>query len=308
MAAASYRVDLSGRSLAVTLTAPETASPAPALVALHGASEGTRGYVLYRHLHRVLPPVGIAVLTFDRRGEGRSTGDRSRGRLNLQADDALALVAFLADDPRLDAGRIGLWGFSQGAWAAPLAASESAAVRFLVLIASTGVTPADQMRYASATQLRADGFDDRVVERATELRRRFEAYARDGADGEELQARLAEASAEPWWPLVYLPPGLLDGDERRDWVAEMEFEPERVFARTDVPTLLFYGADDEWTPVGPSIAAWRRARADAEVVLLEGLRHAPLRPEGGVSREYEAQLVRWLRSRMDADRHPADRT
>src|SRR3954451_6821418 len=59
--------------------------PAPALVALHGAADGTRDGQLYTHLHRALRGAGFAVATFDRRGEGASTGERSRGPLPLRA-------------------------------------------------------------------------------------------------------------------------------------------------------------------------------------------------------------------------------
>ena len=71
-----------------------------AVVALHGAGEGTRDYVLYRHLHEVLPEVGIGVVTFDRRGEGESTGDSSRGRFEVQAADALAVLDAVGVPPR----------------------------------------------------------------------------------------------------------------------------------------------------------------------------------------------------------------
>src|SRR5262249_23748458 len=53
-----------------TLAASYSPAGDTAVVALHGASEGTRKGVLYEHLHRVLPPRGIGVVTFDRRGEG----------------------------------------------------------------------------------------------------------------------------------------------------------------------------------------------------------------------------------------------
>src|SRR3954468_24073382 len=66
-----------------------TSAGSTAIVAVHGAGEGERGWYLYRHLHDVLPSAGIGVLTFDRRGDGESTGDPSRGRFAVQADDAL---------------------------------------------------------------------------------------------------------------------------------------------------------------------------------------------------------------------------
>src|SRR5512133_1885286 len=107
------RIERNGASLAASYSpAGETV-----IVALHGAGEGTRDFPLYQHLHTVLPPAGIGVVTFDRRGEGESTGDSSRGRFELQVDDALAVrEAF-------DAEHVGLWGFSQGGWIAPLAAA-----------------------------------------------------------------------------------------------------------------------------------------------------------------------------------------
>jgi alpha-beta hydrolase superfamily lysophospholipase len=120
---------------AVSLAASYSPAGDTAIVALHGAGEGTRESPLYGHLHELLPPAGIGVVTFDRRGEGGSTGDSTRGRFDLQVEDALAIVE------ALDAQQIGLWGISQGGWIGPLAAAASDQVAFLVLIASTGVTP-----------------------------------------------------------------------------------------------------------------------------------------------------------------------
>src|SRR5215216_7953789 len=94
------------RNGAVTLAASFSPADDVAIVALHGASDGTRDFLLYRHLHEVLPPAGLGVVTFDRRGEGESTGDASRGRFQVQVDDALAVR------DAIDVGRVGMWGFS----------------------------------------------------------------------------------------------------------------------------------------------------------------------------------------------------
>src|SRR4051794_9381331 len=275
-----------------TLVGSYTPAGATAIVALHGAAEGERGWYLYRHLHDVLPPAGIGVLTFDRRGDGESTGDPSRGRFAVQADDALAFAR------ELEVERVGLWGISQGGWVAPLAATRSPRVAFLVLLASTGVTPAEQMRYAVAEQIRRAGFDSDAVARAVDLRARAEAWIRgESVDG--LENALAGAAREPWWPHVFLPDSLPPPEEseaaRRALAEEMFFDPEAIFGQVSVPTLLFYGDDDSWTPVDPSIAAWQRARGDAvDVVILEGTGHEPVRPDGTISPEYERTLVEWI--------------
>jgi len=265
-----------------------------ALVALHGAGEGTRESPSLRHLHELLPPHGIGVVTFDRRGEGESTGDATRGRFDRQVEDALAVLG------AVEAARVGLWGISQGGWIGPLAAAASDEVAFLVLVASTGVTPAEQMMYAVERQLRLAGYGDDAVERALELRRRFEHWVHTMAPepDEQLADDLLAALDEPWVGQLWLPPGLLDEEGLRLWIEEMDFDPRPSFAQVRVPTLLFYGADDSWSPVDASVEAWRAARgSDVEIVVAPGADHDLTLPDGSFAPEYERTLVDWLTRR-----------
>jgi hypothetical protein len=274
-----------------SLAASYSPGGATALVGLHGAGEGTRESPSLRRLHELLPQHGIGVVTFDRRGEGESTGDATRGRFELQVDDALAVLQ------AVDAERVGLWGISQGGWIGPLAAAVSDEVAFLVLVASTGVTPSEQMMYAVERQLRLAGFRDDAVERALELRRRFERWVHTIAPrrDEELAADLLAALDEPWAGQLWLPPGLLDEEGLRLWIEEMDYDPRPSFARVRVPTLLFYGAEDSWTPVDPSVEAWRAARgAEVEIVVVPGAEHDLTLPDGSFAPEYERHLVDWL--------------
>ena len=280
------RIERDGFSLAASYS---PAGPT-AIVALQGAGEGTREFRSYRHLHELLPPAGIGVVTFDRRGEGESTGEATRGRFELQVEDALAVLE------ALDAERVGLWGLSQGGWIGPLAAAASDQVAFLVLLASTGVTPSQQMMYAVERQLRLAGYGDAVVERTLDLRRRFEAWVHRPEPDDELAAALWDGVDEPWWGQAWLPPALLDEESRRLWIEEMDFDPRPSFAQVRVPALLFYGAEDSWTPVEPSVEAWRAARADeVEIVVVPGAEHDLTLPDGTFAPEYERRLVEWLR-------------
>jgi pimeloyl-ACP methyl ester carboxylesterase len=279
------RIERDGFSLAASYS---PAGPT-ALIALQGAGEGTRDSPSLRHLHELLPPAGIGVVTFDRRGEGESTGDATRGRFELQVEDALAIL------DALDAEHVGLWGYSQGGWIGPLAAVASDAVAFLVLLASPGVTPSVQMMYAVERQLRLAGYGDEVVERALDLRRRFEAWVHRPEPDEELAAALWAGVDEPWWGQAWLPPTLFDEESRRLWIEEMDFDPRPVFAQVRVPTLLFYGAEDSWTPVEPSVGSWRAARGDeVEIVVVPGAEHDLRLPDGSFTPEYERTLVDWL--------------
>jgi alpha/beta superfamily hydrolase len=73
------------RQRGVALAASYSPAGDTAVVALHSASGGTRDDPLYRHLHELLPPAGVGVVTFDRRGEGESTSEPSRGRFERAA-------------------------------------------------------------------------------------------------------------------------------------------------------------------------------------------------------------------------------
>jgi uncharacterized protein len=274
-----------------TLAASYSPAGPTAVVALHGAGEGTRESPSLRHLHELLPQHGIAVVTFDRRGEGESTGDATRGRFDLQADDALAVLRAIG------AERSGLFGYSQGGWIAPLAAARSDDVAFLVLVASIGVTPSEQMMVAVERQLRLAGYGDDVVDRALNLRRRFEHWIHAVAPepDEQLAGDLLAAVDEPWAGQLWLPPSLLDEEEVRLWIEEMDYDPRPTFEQVRVPTLSFYGELDSWAPVEASVRVWRDARGDGvELVVIPGAEHDLTLPDGSVAPEYDRRLVEWL--------------
>ena len=101
---------------------------------------------------------------------------------------------------------------------------------------------------------------------------------------------------EEWFGLLWLPPTTLDDEGKRLWIEEMDFDPEPVFAGVRVPALLFLGEDDSWSPVPASIETWRRAKPDAEVVVIPGAEHDMTLEDGTIAVEYERRLVDWLRA------------
>ncbi len=233
----------------------------------------------------------MAVARFDRRGDDVP--------LDLQVEDAMGVVDELAARPDIDAHRIGLWGFSQGAWVAPLAASRSTKVAFLVLVASTGVSPAEQMLYGTAKHARMAGFGEDAAQRIVDVRRVVDDYRRGRIPLETAQAAVDVVKGEAWFEHAYVRADLRGLGA---W-SDMDFDPEPVFANVRVPTLLFYGEDDEWSPIESSIAAWERAAKrsgnnDVLAARLKGTGHAPtlggVESIDAVSEDYERTLVEWL--------------
>ncbi|MFE3182928.1 alpha/beta hydrolase family protein [Streptomyces violascens] len=142
-----------GVTLHGTVTAKAgTTGLRPGIVLVHGAGPETRAQ--YRAEAQTMAQAGFVVLSYDKRTSGYSMTRRSYSQL---ADDALAAVRTLAGLAEVDAHRIGLWGFSEGAWVAPLAASRSPQVSYVVLVGASGLAPARQSAWSLGNMLRHEG-------------------------------------------------------------------------------------------------------------------------------------------------------
>ena len=143
--------------LAGTLTLPKSDQPVPAVLLITGSGAQDRDESLLGHkpflvLADFLTRRGIAVLRVDDRGVGGSTGDVSSSTTDDFAGDVLAGIAFLKGRKEINPRQIGLAGHSEGGLVAPLAASRSSNVAFIVLLAGTGVT-GEEILYLQGAQI-----------------------------------------------------------------------------------------------------------------------------------------------------------
>jgi len=115
-------------TLAGTLTLPAGQGPFPAAVYVSGSGPTLREEAQY--LGGYLVSQGVALLAYDKRGNGQSHGVypgslASPEAISIYADDALAAARFLAAQPDIDKTHVGLFGLSQGGWIIPLAAARA---------------------------------------------------------------------------------------------------------------------------------------------------------------------------------------
>jgi dienelactone hydrolase len=144
-----------GAKLAGRIIAPASGSvPRPAVVLVHGSGEVT-GSDMIAGPGRRLADMGFVVLAYDKRGVGQSTGEyasigpsNSVRMFDLLAADTLAGVEALRRRPDVDKSRVGLVGYSQAGWIAPLAASRSSDVAFVVLISGPAVSVGEEIYYS----------------------------------------------------------------------------------------------------------------------------------------------------------------
>lgn len=147
----TYENKTGGIKLAGTLTVPRGAGPFPAVLLITGSGAQDRDEALLGHrpflvLADYLTRRGIAVLRVDDRGVGGSTGSPATATTMDFVGDVLAGVAFLKTQKEIDAAQIGLCGHSEGGLIAPIVASRSKDVAFIVLMAGTGI-PGEEIIY-----------------------------------------------------------------------------------------------------------------------------------------------------------------
>ncbi len=236
-----------------------------AVVALPGAASSMARQPMFEHLAATLVPHDVAVLSYERRG----TGPRSDTELSVQAADAVAAMRALHVE--LDVP-VGLFGFSQGAWAATEGASDPIA-SFLVVAGCSGVSPAEQMRFHCDEALRRHGYGSDERDEAAALRLQLEQVLRGDGDRDLLREGLGAALAEPWFPLTYLPP---QAPGLGDVWADMDFDPRPSLSRVDVPAIAFWGQYEDTVPRETSQQIWRDADIGAQIVDLPGCGHWPL--------------------------------
>src|SRR5690606_28049850 len=82
---------------------------------------------------------GIAVLRYDDRGVEQSKGDFTMATSADFATDVESAISYLKTRKEINKKKIGLMGHSEGGLIAPMVASKSKDVAFIVLLAGTGI-------------------------------------------------------------------------------------------------------------------------------------------------------------------------
>jgi pimeloyl-ACP methyl ester carboxylesterase len=241
-----------------TLYLPASRRKVPAIVVFHGASEPLANTPLYRHVRDALPQLGVAVLLFDRRGSGASSGSRDVSYETL-ADDGIAGARALRQMPQIDATRVGYWGISQGGWLATFAAVRDAAAAFAVAVSAPLVTPESQMQFAMSNRLQVLGYGAADVDAMLYARRMRAGYLRGTNSYAEAVAAIAKIEQRPWFDLMYPPTAqsLPKNPADSSWKTQMDDDPIVAVERVKIPILFILGAEDPWIPVATTVAHLR---------------------------------------------------
>jgi len=182
------------------LVRPTRTGPHPAVVIVHGSED-------FSAVDRYFEPylyasAGFAALVFDKRGTGESQGKYTQN-FGVLADDVIAAVQWLREQPNMDNSRIHLAGFSQGGWIAPLAAAKDKHIRSVLIGFGPMVPVRAEDRWGYVYALHQKGFGDDAIANAD----RIDAVMSDIVDHRqdrwsELGKMLEASRHEPWFEAV----------------------------------------------------------------------------------------------------------
>ena len=252
-----FRNDLQNLELSGLLFMPTGNGPFPAVVIIHGSGDSSRQNKWYLTYVHHLVDHGIVVLLPDKRGSESSGGNWRNSSFEDLATDSVAAVNYLSKRDDLNISSLGLLAISQGGWIAPIAASNSSDVSFIVNIVGTSVKAHEQLLYEEGHNLKKMGLPYGL-------------------------ARVVSHMSSFWLRKV---------SQSNFWKAIGNFDPIPYWRRIEIPTLVLYGSDDTNVPSHESKIRFDNLHKDnITVKIFEGSGHA-LQDPAGQGKTYIRQEV-----------------
>jgi len=184
-----------GVTLAGTLIYPKREEPFTAVILISGSGPQNRDEEVFQHkpflvLADHLVRQGIAVLRYDDRGTGESTGNFASGTSRDFAKDAWAAFQFVKEQKYFNTTKIGLVGHSEGGLIAGMLAAEHEELDFAVLMAGPGLTGEEITHLQSALIARANGASEEEISRSNDLNKRLFEAVKSEPDRQELSSEI----------------------------------------------------------------------------------------------------------------------
>ena len=242
--------------LAGTLLSPSTGGKHPAVILVHGSGAQSREYIL--PFARFLIRRGVAVLGYDKRGVGGSTGDWKEASFEDLAGDVVAAFQYLKTRGDIDPAQIGMLGVSQAGWIMPLAAVRAKDFAFLISISGAGIPAAETTIDQTQNELTARGMKPQTVADVVAIMKLQYQFARTGQGWDEYAAARAKLAAR-----IGPPPDTMPGTPDHPYWQSIRlsyfYDPAPTLRQLRVPVLALFGELDNNIVAEKNRSAWEGA-------------------------------------------------
>jgi len=302
----------SAYALAGTLTSPKGEGPFPTAILVTGSGPQDRDETIFEHkpfwvIADYFARNGIATFRYDDRGVASSTGDASTATTYDFTQDALAVLTKIRAHKKVNSEKIGIVGHSEGGLIAAMAAAESKAVKYTIMLAGPAVSGVNLAKRQSADMARADGATEEEIERdglfAGEM---IDLAMLDIPKAEKIEkakARLKIFFENQHTPKEQeaLPPidTYIESSVNalfNPWMSYfLKLNPQKYLERIVCPTLALFGEKDIQVAADMNVAAMKVALENApceiwEVEEMKNLNHLFQRSRTGALSEYATNI------------------
>lgn len=260
-------------TLTGTLTLPKKEGRFPAVVLITGSGPQNRDEELMGHkpflvLSDYLTRNGIAVLRYDDRGVGQSNGDFNTATSADFALDATSAIKYLQTRKEIDQKKIGLIGHSEGGMIAPMVASKSKDIAFIVLLAGPGV-PGNQLLLLQQSLIaKASGTSNADIKKLNDMYKGvFDMIVRS-TNPELLKAEMTDYLRNISKGDLDKPAGMNDDDYIKLQIVQvlnpwmiyfLKYNPAIALEKVKCPVLAINGEKDLQVPPKENLEAIRQA-------------------------------------------------
>jgi pimeloyl-ACP methyl ester carboxylesterase len=248
-------------TLGATITMPDADEfgdgPYVGVVLMSGSGMQDRDSTVFEHkpfmvIADYLTRRGIAVLRYDDRVVGDSTGSVDGLTTQDLAHDGHEAARFLMKYDRIDPDRVGVIGHSEGGGHVAYIGARDESVAFLISLAGVGVRGVELMIDQTAAMYRDMGKDEEYIATAMDIRRAIFEAGIDGEDEEEILNLIVELNMHEYG--IKEANDVLRNTSRGmipmfagSWMSSFAaYDPGQDWARVsgDVPVLAMNGSKD----------------------------------------------------------------
>jgi uncharacterized protein len=226
------------------------------IILVHGSDAETRemGFIIPYFVSS-----GVNVISYDQRGTGESSGDWRLNGPAQRAQDVVAIYDALRSNRLIDSRRIGIWGFSNGGWTAPLVAVQRP-MAFMLLKSAPAESLLSNIDFEAAQEMQRHRMSAVKTRRALAAWHALEAALRGTRPWSDVKRAYAEAKAQSWFDYSLLPDMPLPPPPamQAGLLRFISYDPAQALQHVVTPTLAVYGELDHKVDVADSTALLRR--------------------------------------------------